>query len=100
MIYRFWHLVGSNIDVTSTIGWFNFINDYFVPKPIVVSKTTLSKEELEILDKKYAGKFFKTKDEVNNELNDFLGLKSSLARLASSSFEINNSRKNSFFYRF
>lgn len=79
-------------DITSNIGWFEFVNDYFVPKPIILEQKALTKEQLEALDKKYAGKLFKTEQLIDSESNDFLGLKSSLARLAASSFEINNSR--------
>ena len=40
---------------------------------------------------------FKTEKDLNKEDQDFFGLKSSMSRLAASSFEVTNSGKQAFF---
>jgi len=91
------NIAENGFDVTSNIGWYQFVNDYFAPKPVIVSKTSLTKDDLEAIIKKYDGKLFKSGEEIDNEFTDFLGLKSELARIANSNFEINNSGKQAFF---
>ena len=84
-------------DVISSIGWHQFITDYFLPRAVVVPKSLLSKEDLEAIDQKYNGKLFKSGEELDNEFMDFLGLKSEMTRIANSNFEVNNSGKSAFF---
>lgn len=84
-------------DVVSKIGWYQFVNTYFVPNPIIVPKDSLTKEELEALEKKFGEKLFKLQSELDKEEIDLFGLKSEIARLASQGIEINSSSKAIFF---
>ena len=87
----------NQVDVTSSIGWYNFVTSYFVPGPIIVSRSSLSQEDLEAIESKFSNKLFKSFDDLKNEASDFFGLKSGIVNLAKNGFEINNTAKAAFF---
>lgn len=46
----------TGADLTSTISWYEFINTYFFPTPILIESSALTKEQLAEIDKKYSRK--------------------------------------------
>lgn len=87
----------TNSDVESKIGWHQFLTTYFSPNPVIVQSSSLSREELDALTSKYDEKIAKTLLDLDKEEQDFLGLKSEIARLANQGVEINSASKAIFF---